>query len=206
MLPFRGLVDYESEVPTEKTVVGSARSEREPETVMMPAPRVASPATPGRAFYVPSPLPMAELKKHIARADDEVTLAPATTTEGPPSSAPTQVLATREPAKATHVPFQREIPASSLMLREPPLRLPSLTEFAPLDLSFMIQPGTPSVLPPAADAPQKSRMRMAAGIVTSFALSLLVAMVVFGIARGDVTRAEAENVTSALARVLHAAH
>ncbi|MGH7281413.1 MAG: hypothetical protein ACRELY_07825 [Polyangiaceae bacterium] len=95
MLPRRVTFDdYESDVPTPR----QPDSDREATVLArhMPVDESAIFARRSpRPLYVPSPLPMCELKKALSRADEEATVnsSPAIPAleEAPPSSAPTRL-------------------------------------------------------------------------------------------------------------------
>ena len=176
-----------------------------------------------RALYVPSPLPMCELKKTLAQADDEVTHDSSpprpSEDEGPPSSAPTRLH--REPTPfelaktsldhAQHRRASRNVDADEEEASPgwhdvvPPL--PALEEFAPIVGAYA---DAPSVLPvpgaPLAPMPSMAKNEMATtkrgGIGAGVYVGTLIVAGILGIAivRGDVTRDDARGVAAAVSR------
>ena len=223
MLPHRSSVDdYEAEVPT------APNPENRRQSAAMPHARPDESAIfarrSARALYVPSPLPMCELKKAMARADDEVThddsSPPPSHEDAPPSSAPTRLhrepspfelaktsLAhTLESAQArrlsSHVDADEEKANLGWRYAVPPL--PALEEFAPIVGGFSGPPGALPVpgLPFAATTavPTPSAKRSGMRTAATIGISLFVAAVAIVLARGDLAPQDARHAAAAVER------
>jgi len=166
---------------------------------------------------------MCELKKAMARADEEATLhsSPALADdEGPPSSGPTRLHGQREAtpfelAKTSLETAQERRLASNVDADEaradarwhypiPPL--PALEEFAPIISTWApMHEGAlpvPGVrLAATTKTVTTTPKRSALTVVIASAFSLLVVVIAVGIARGDLTREDAQHAAAAVQRV-----
>lgn len=226
MLPRSSPVDdYESEVPT----APNPDTDRDPTLGRRLGHIPTPPRSSTRALYVPSHLPMCELKKAMARADEEAThnSSPpiAMREESPPSSAPTRLHGhqenRREPtpfelaktslahsldeAQARRLSSNVDAQEANAGWRYPIPPLPALDEFAPIVGAYDGAPGAlpvPGVAFAAttnSEAPQAKRG--GARVAASIVMSLLVAVVAIGVAHGDLTREDARDAAAVVQRV-----
>ena len=161
-----------------------------------------------RALYVPSPLPMAELKQQLARAAQEEAASASPTQRPPPPNAAPDVMVHALPdpplARIELEPpppgFEKAIDrrlVSCLDSDEANAKrtFPIVANPVPTPgLQAIAQPIVPSLQPTAPIKPRSHKLRNA----VLFALALGLGVMALGILHGDLTKADARNAISTL--------